>query len=84
VEELGAGGVAAGAAVVVGWVPVGEADEQNGVDGVGDIRFAEPDGLAAFFAAGAHPCGECVEGGTVVDDNGLDEQVLALQEQLPA
>ena len=58
VEELGAGGVAAGAAVVVGWVPVGEADEQDGVDGFGDVGVAEPDRLAAFLAAGAHPLGE--------------------------
>jgi hypothetical protein len=45
----GAGGVPAGAAVVVGRVPGGqEADEQDGVDGFGG---AEPDPLAALLAA---------------------------------
>ena len=62
VEELGAGGVAAGAAVVVGRVPVGDADEEDGVDGFGDVGVAEPDRLAAFLATGAHPLGEVVAG----------------------
>ena len=83
VEELGAGGVAAGAAVVVGWVPVGEADEQHGVDGFGDVGVAEPDRLAAFLAAGAHPVGELVQGVVVVDDDGLDEEVLARRNSWP-
>src|SRR5215211_3217192 len=55
VEEFGAGRVAAGAAVVVGWVPVCESDEQRGVDRFGDVRVAEPDDLTAFLATGAHP-----------------------------
>ena len=59
VEEFGAGGVAAGAAVVVGRVPAGqEADEQDRVDGFGGVGVAEPDPLAAFLAAGPHPGGE--------------------------
>lgn len=82
VEELGAGGVSAGAAVVVRWVPVGEADEECCVDGFGGFGVAEPDGFAAFLAAGAHPLRETVEGVAVVDDDGFDEQVLALQEEL--
>ena len=52
VEELGAGGVAAVAAVVVGWVPVGQPDEQHSVDGFGDVGVPEPDRLATFLAAG--------------------------------
>ena len=83
-EELGAGGVAAGAAVVVGRVPVGQPDEQHGVDGFGHVGVAEPDRLAAFLAPGPQPAGQLLQGVVVVDDDGLDEQVLALQEQLPA
>ena len=58
VEELGAGGVAAGAAVVVGWVPVGQPDEQHRVDGFGDVGVAEPDRLPALLAAGPQPAGQ--------------------------
>ena len=83
-EEFGTGRVAASAAVVVGRVPVGEADEQRRVDGVGHVGVTEPDGLATFFAPGAHPVGELGEGVVVLDDDGLYEQVLALQEQLAA
>jgi hypothetical protein len=43
VEELGAGGVAAGAGVVVGRVPTSQPDEQHGVDSFGDVGVAEPD-----------------------------------------
>src|SRR5215831_18241117 len=56
VEEFGAGGVAAGAAVVVGRLPAWQqADEQDRVDGFGGLSVAEPDPLAAFLAAGPHP-----------------------------
>ena len=75
VEELRAGGVSTGATVVVGWVPVGEADEQDGVDRFGDVGVAEPGRLAAFLATGAHPAGEAGrERVGVVDDDGLDER----------
>ena len=84
VEKLGARGVAAGTAVVIGWVPVGEPDEQHRVDRLCDVRVAEPDRLAAFLAAGAHPLGELVAGVGVFDDHGFDEQVLALEEELSA
>jgi hypothetical protein len=54
VQEFRAGGVAAGAAVVVGWVPAGgESDEEDRGHGFGDVGVAEPDRLAAFFAARA-------------------------------
>src|SRR5262249_21632841 len=55
VEELGACRVATGAAVVVGRVPVGESDEEDRVDGFGDVGVAEPDLLSAFFATCSHP-----------------------------
>ena len=84
-EELGAGGVAAGAAVVVGRVPVGEPDEQDGVDGFGDVGVAEPDRLAAFLATGPHPAGErvgaCRASSTITVSM---NRCLPWQEQLPA
>src|SRR5690242_5351966 len=83
-NELGAGRVAAGTAVVVGWVPVHEADEQDGVNGVGNFGVAKPDGLSSFLASGSHPGRKRVEGGAVVDDDGLDEEMLALFEELAA
>lgn len=36
-KELGAGRIPAGAAVVVGRIPVGKADEQHCIDGIGDV-----------------------------------------------
>src|SRR5262245_62486869 len=83
-DEFGAGGVAASSAVVVGWVPVGEANEECGVDDVGDVGVAEPNCFPAFLTAGAHPVGQAGKGVVVVDDDGLDDQVFALQEQLSA
>ena len=83
-EELGAGGIATGAAVVVGRVPVGEAHEEHGVNGVGDIRVSKPDRLAPFLAAGAHPLGQPMAGVGRFDDHGLHEVVLAGEEQLAA
>jgi hypothetical protein len=82
VHELGAGGVAAGAAVVDGRVPVSEPDEQDCVDRFGGFGVSEPDRLAAFLATGAHPLGEPAERVAVVDDDGLDEQMLAGEEEL--
>ena len=84
VEELGAGGVAAGAAVVVRRIPVDHPDEENGVDGFGDVGVAEPDRFAPFFAAGAHPLGQLPAGVGRFHDQCLHEVVLAGQEQLAA
>jgi hypothetical protein len=85
VEEFGAGGVPAGAAVVVGRVPARqEADEPNRVDGFGGLGVAEPDPLAAFLAPGPHPGGELAAGGDIVGDDGFHEVRLARQEQLAA
>ena len=85
VEEFGAGGVPAGAAVVVGRVPARQqADEQDRVEGLGGGGVPEPDPLAAFPAAGAHPPGELAERGGIVGDDGFHEVRLACQEQLPA
>ena len=84
VQELGTGGVTAGAAGVVGWIPVDHPDEEHGVDGLGDVGVAEPDRLAPFLAAGAHPLGQPMAGVGRFDDHGLHEVVLAGQEQLSA
>ena len=85
VEEFGAGGVAAGAAVVVGRVPARQqADEQDRVDRLGGVGVAEPDPLAAFLAAGPHPRGELAAGAGVVGDHGLHEVRFPGEEQLAA
>ena len=56
--KFGAGGVAAGAAVVDGRVPVGETDEKDGVERLGGLGVAEPDRFSSLFAAGTHPRSE--------------------------
>ena len=51
VEEFGAGGVPAGAAVVVRRVPAWQqADEQDGVDFLGGVGVPEPDSLRRLLA----------------------------------
>jgi hypothetical protein len=84
VEEFGAGGVAAGPAVVVGWIPVGDPDEQDGVDRLGHLGVTEPDVLPPFLAPRSQPGGQLTAGRGVVNDDGLGEVVFAGQEQLPA
>ena len=85
VEELGACRVAAGAAVVVRWIPVGlESDEQDRVDRLGDVGVAEPDPLATFGATATEPRRDLAAGFAVADDHRLHEVVLALEEQLSA
>ena len=81
-QELRAGGVAAGAAVVDGRVPVREADEEDGVDRLGRFGVAEPDRLPPLLATRTHPSRKAVQGLAVVDDHRLDEEMLAGQEQL--
>ena len=83
-HEFGAGGVAEGAAVVDGRVPVGETDEKDGVERLGGLGVAEPDRFSPLFAAGTHPRSEPAHGLAVVDDHRLDEEVLPREEKLPA
>jgi hypothetical protein len=83
-HELSARGVAARSAVVVGRVPVEEADEEHSVDDVGGLGVAEPDGFATFLAASAQPAGEAADGVSVVDDHRFDEEVLAGEKELTA
>jgi hypothetical protein len=85
VEEFGAGGVPAGAAVVVGRVPARQQpNEQDRVNGFGVVGVAEPDPLAAFLAAGPHPGRELAAGAGVVGDHGFHEVGFAGEEQLAA
>jgi hypothetical protein len=48
------------------------------------LGVAEPDRLAAFIPSRTHPCGGPAQRVAVVDDHGLDEQVLAGEEKLAA
>jgi hypothetical protein len=82
VEELSAGRVPAGPAVVVRRVPVSDADEQHGVDRLGDVGVAEPDRLPTFLTASAHPAGQLGQRLPVVHEHGLHEAVPAGEEEL--
>jgi hypothetical protein len=83
VQELSAGRIPAGAAVVVRWVPVGQPDEQHGIDGFGDVGVSKPDRLSAFLTPRPQPARKVRKRDVVVDDDGFDERCLPWRNSCP-